>query len=271
MSTYSCDEARRAIPWFLDDELDAVQSLELEGHITDCVMCRAVLERESHLRLTVRRASRAVHAPASLRQNVRRMMSQERTRQGFGHRVWPAAMAAAALLAFVWRGPSNDPYPELAEAASYHARNIPMDVTARDVHAVKQYFSQKLPFAVELPEIEHSRESRAELLWGGRVANVGERDAAYVRYETPQGRLSIFVYEDPYGEVAGAEPLYRLGETPGTISPGSWTQRGQVSLARSGLLRGDGFARAPARRGLPPRRHPPLIGDGYLFPFWEKG
>ena len=67
-----------------------------------------------------------------------------------------------------------------------------MDVVASDFGHVQSYLSGKLPFVVRLPKIE-SPEPRS---LGARVIQLDNRDTAYVRYDTPAGRVSVFVYED---------------------------------------------------------------------------
>src|SRR5690242_391194 len=127
----SCDEVGRAIPWLLDDELEADVSLEVETHIGECDACRSELEREGRLRLTLRRATQAVQSPAALRKSVREAIEGERRRQAPSlWRAWPAVAAAAVLAAFIWKGGSVSSFDLEAAAAEGHARDLPMDVVA---------------------------------------------------------------------------------------------------------------------------------------------
>ena len=84
-----------------------------------------------------------------------------------------------------------------------------MDVVAADVAQVQEYFNRKLPFTVRLPRLAGGTVSSL----GGRVVNLRDRDAAYVRYNVPEGRVSVFVYEDPDEDLSSeVAPLYRLGD-----------------------------------------------------------
>ena len=206
MRPESCESVRQAIPWLLDDELGPEQSLEIEGHLEGCTECRAELEREGRLRVALRRVAVEVRAPASLRRRVRETMDRDRETKTRWHRLWPVAAAAMILSAFVWRGIGTESN-ELFEAAERHGRNLPLDVVAADIGQVQQFFDDKLPFAMHLPRIGPPRVERL----GGRLTTVGNRDAAYVRYEMTRGRLSMFVYEDPGFDVSDVAPLYRLG------------------------------------------------------------
>ena len=42
-SAMTCEESRRLIPFFLDDELDAEQSLLMEVHVAACEACQQEL------------------------------------------------------------------------------------------------------------------------------------------------------------------------------------------------------------------------------------
>ncbi len=205
--TLSCDEARRAVTWLLDDEIEPTQMLELEEHLNGCEECRAALEHEATLRDTLRRAAAVVVAPPRLRRRVRELLDREERRRLPWVQYWPAAAAAAIFIALIVKGSTTPPLPELDEAALRHARDLPLDVVAADVAQVQRYFVGKLPFAVQLP---HINEAPVQLL-GGRVTHVRDREAAYVRYQMPRGRMAVFVYEDPGVRLSEVEPLYRLG------------------------------------------------------------
>lgn len=208
--TLPCDEIQRSIPWLLDDELDAEQSLEVEAHLGACAACRALLEREGRLRLVLRRAAASVAVPVSLRSRLHEAMERERRGQSGWSKAWPAVAAAAILLSFIWKGGSGGVMTgDLDELALRHARDLPMDVVAPDIASVQSYLSGKLPFAVHLPAFGADN---AEML-GGRIIELNDHEAAYVRYNTPHGRVSMVVYQDPATlQLSEVAPLYQLGD-----------------------------------------------------------
>ena len=205
----SCEEIQRSIPWLLDDELDAEQSLEVEAHLGTCGDCRAQLERQGHLRLALRRAAASIAVPVSMRVRIHDVMERERRAQTGWNKAWPAVAAAAILLSFIWKGASGGFAGDLEELALRHARDLPMDVVAPDAGEVQTYLSGKLPFAVRIPTL--SADEPMKLL-GGRVIQMNDRDAAYLRYDTPHGRVSMVVYQDVANqEMSEVAPLYNLG------------------------------------------------------------
>ena len=227
-----CVEVQRSIPWLLDDELDPEQSLEVEAHLGECAACRKSLEREGQLRVVLRRAADSVAVPVAVRERLHDLMERDRHARTRGwSKALPAMAAAAILLSFIWKGTSHGLAANLEDIALRHAGNLPMDVVASDLTAVQTYLSRKLPFAVQLPSLS-SEEPVKQL--SGRVIQVKDHDAAYVRYETAHGRVSMVVYEDS----ANAEPL---GERPvllrrvDGITTARWKASGLVYSAVSNL------------------------------------
>lgn len=203
-----CERVRQSIDWFLDDELDGEATLELEAHLNSCSHCRDYFEMRLELRGVVRAAGESVRCPAKLRQKVVKVLDVERRRTRWSMRRWPAAAAAAAVLvAFVWRGGLAG--EDLDAVAERHARNLPMDVVSANVSQVQQYFRGKLPFRVALPKLRDRPESNC----GGRLVHLRNQDAAYVRCDLPQGKVSLFVYQDSDAGFHELAPLYRLGRS----------------------------------------------------------
>lgn len=204
-----CEEVKQSLRWFLDEELDALQSVEVQQHVEQCSNCKNELVRLSRLRQVLRKSASNVAAPRSLRLRVQETLELQRPQRSLWGQWWPAMAAASILLSFIWRGGATVS-ADLDEAAQRHARNLPMEVVASDVSSVQSYFSGKLPFAVHVPRLA----TQPGQMLGGRLVSLGNREAAYVRYETPQGRVSVFVYEDPNEEIFESSPVYRVGERP---------------------------------------------------------
>ena len=203
----NCEEVRLQVAWLLDGEIEADQIEVLQEHIKFCRDCRAVVERQTELRDVVRRAGARVHAPAGLRDRVRDMVQRDvRPHRGLSRWV-PAAAAAAIMLSFVWQGGVGEAQ-DLEQFTSRHASNLPMDVRAKDWGQVQDYLTRRLPFAVPRPTLGSEQLN----LVGGRVTQVGNREAAYIRYRTGQGQMSVFVHEDRGMGVNELAPMYQLGK-----------------------------------------------------------
>jgi len=234
----TCEEVDRAIPWFLDDELEADLALEVEAHLGECEHCRGALEREGSLRTTLRRAAAQVTAPTSLRRSTREAIEAERRRERPLYRTWPAAAAAAILVIFIWKGAAGSSAPDLDVVM--RVPDLPMDVVSAEVAPVQDYLNHRLPFAVRLPRMADGAVSSL----GGRIMQMRDREAAYVRYTTSRGPVSVFVYEDPDDDFSEVAPLYRVGNQRMLVTE----QRGYTFAKwRSGGLTYTVMAPLPAR------------------------
>ncbi|MED5465101.1 MAG: zf-HC2 domain-containing protein [Myxococcota bacterium] len=235
----NCTEARQIIPWLLDDELDATSSLLIEDHLNECESCRHFIEREGELRLVVRRAAGTVIAPRSLRARVSETVKAQPGASLSASRFWPAAAAAAVLLTFIAQGYFDGVKDDWEVFMGRHARDLPMDVQAAEHAKVQRYFQGRLPFSFQLPRFSEPRDSSG--LLGGRVTQVKDQDAAYVRYQLPGGNLSVFVYEDRGRNFPEVEVLQRRGDGGVVMrqlrgySVARWKQKGIVYSVISDL------------------------------------
>ena len=207
-SAITCEESRRLIPFFLDDELDAEQSLLMEVHVAACESCQRELAQEGELRVALRRAAKRVVAPESLRRRIQAEIAASEKRPSGFRRMVPLAAAAALLIALVGGQMFDRTGDEFSVVTARHARNLPMDVSGGDWHNVQSYLNTRLPFAVRKPEVG---EAQSAALVGGRITQVGNQEAAYLRYRLPRGHISIFVYQDQGGQPSEVAPGYRLG------------------------------------------------------------
>ena len=189
-SKLDCAEVERLVPWFLDDELENVQVVGLEEHLGACSRCSGMLNRQAKLRVAVQEAGQRVVAPGRLRRNIKELLKEEKNE---GLRRWnlvTVATAAAAVLLFaVWPLGEEAEQGEFKQFMAHHARNLPMDVAGTSVQEVKRYLGANLPFVPRVPVLKTKEPG-----FGGRVTRINNRDAAYMHYTLPRGRLSVFVY-----------------------------------------------------------------------------
>jgi anti-sigma factor RsiW len=66
-----------------------------------------------------------------------------------------------------------------------------MDVTGPSPDTVRQFFSDKVPFAVR-PPVFRQPDTR---LVGARLANIFQHQAAYVVYRVGNRRVSVFIFD----------------------------------------------------------------------------
>jgi len=141
---------------------------------------------------------------------------------------WPAlATVAAAIIvvagfaSFRQRAGGGELASQLVDqhVATMASAN-PVDVVSTDSHNVKPWFQGKVPFSVDMPNLEGSQFT----LVGGKVSYLQQNPAAQLVFAVRQHRISVFVMRETsetarLGEDAG--PNRRLG-----FNSQTWTEDG---------------------------------------------
>lgn len=96
------------------------------------------------------------------------------------------AVDASAAVA----GVSSMASPVVGESVAWHRRNVPVEVVGPDPAAVREWFSDKVSFAVSVPDF-----GRSARLLGGRLGHVRQYEAAYLLYEASGGKLSVMLFD----------------------------------------------------------------------------
>jgi len=157
-----CDDARLLLHAYLDNELDAAQSVAIDRHMQSCHACAALHADYTQLHQSFAHASLYRRAPATLR---KQWSAESGTAHVTKARRPPVALAmaagfAAALLiaAPAWwytlhRGASQN----IDEVVSSHIRSMQpqhlMDVVSTDQHTVKPWFAGKLDFSPRVKDL----------------------------------------------------------------------------------------------------------------------
>jgi anti-sigma factor RsiW len=108
-------------------------------------------------------------------------------------RRWPQAVfmgaaAAAALFLGYATAPNHRYSPVVADAILWNTRPMPIEVRGGD-DVVRAWFQDKLNVAVRPPRMENAA------LVGARLANIRDRQAAYLVYDLSGTKVSVFVFD----------------------------------------------------------------------------
>ena len=112
----NCPESRLLLHAYVDGELDAARSLQLEGHLKSCAGCTAELKSLRALKSALAQPALRHSAPASFRAEVKRKIAPPAVETGTGMlqslRFWKSlafgATAVAVLVLFL-RPPGGSP------------------------------------------------------------------------------------------------------------------------------------------------------------------
>jgi anti-sigma factor RsiW len=202
-----CSEWELMLHGFVDNELDAAHSLEIERHIATCPHCAEQLESLQALKQRIAQPGVHWRTPDHVRAQVLAAISQEAAQQarapartGFSLlefvRRWLFVPSLAALAAslFLVIGPMNDRSSVSDEVVASHVRSLLVDhltdVATSDQHTVKPWFNGKIDFAP--PVVDLAREGFP--LAGGRVDYIGGRVVAALVYKRQSHVINLFVW-----------------------------------------------------------------------------
>jgi len=196
------EEADKLLHVYVDGELDAAKSLELEAHLAGNPAARAAGERLREMSAAIRSRADYHAAPSALAARLRvsvPAIPEEAPRRA-ALRAWlkPAALfATIALVAWVvaiMATRSGDDERVAQEALASHVRatlgNRLLDVASSDQHTVKPWLSARLPFSPPVADFSaHGFELR-----GGRLDYIGGRAVAALVYQRRQHMIDVFVW-----------------------------------------------------------------------------
>jgi len=198
----NCPEARVLLHAYLDDELDAPRSAEMDRHLAECEACRSHYRNLEALQQSLRAPTLYQHAPAGLAARIRAQLPGEPGSRSSRRRWhWPGlsaalaallliAVALAGLQAVQMRARGNDAL--IAEAVSDHQRSLLaehlIDVRSSDQHTVKPWFDGRLDFS---PQVKDLRAQGFELV-GGRLDVLDGRRVAALVYKRHLHMINVF-------------------------------------------------------------------------------
>jgi anti-sigma factor RsiW len=203
----NCTEVEVMLHALIDGELDAGHALDVETHVTACVVCTEQIESFRTIRQAMARANLKETAPASLRGRIEAAIPAPASRVidarkffrptrrsffgGFGTGAILSGALAATVMLTVFRGNNDQMIAD--EVVSAHIRSLQpghlMDVETSDQHTVKPWFDGKVDVAP--PVIDLTAEGFT--LLGGRLDYVDGEPVASVVYRRRKHIINLFV------------------------------------------------------------------------------
>ena len=194
----NCAEAAATAQAYVDGELDGVDRESVERHLVACPGCSGRVRLQTRFRAAVRAHLHRPEIPFTLRRRVEESLAS----QPIAPRRWPGWLsmprvvpaAAALFLIVAITGTvrrSNSAVLQQAERTFINT-TLPMDITGSDCGSIASWFRGRLEFPVHAPTLGGGATCQ-----GGRLVNVGERQAAYLVYRVSDGHRVAFLVFDP--------------------------------------------------------------------------
>lgn len=224
----TCDEFNPFIDAFIDQELDEQDAAEMEAHLATCESCREHASAQMRFKELLKESLGNEKAPAALRGMIFDelaelsvegetpaevvVLAEANPRRGtrWAWAALPIAAAFALMLVLpnlaVAPASSND-LPVVSETVEWHRGNYPLEVTGPESKDVSQWFGTMVDFPVRPPQF---KDDSVQLL-GGRIANIRDRRAAYLRYEVDGTRMSVIIFDGEGLKVPG-DNIQRMHE-----------------------------------------------------------
>lgn len=195
----NCIRMRQILDAWIDGELDAATSAEINGHLTGCPDCRALKGERDALRREIRESAPRHEAPAALRAAILERLhdAPARRKAGDGARIY--AMLGVALmvgmLAGYWMA---RPQPEDAlrdQIVAIHVASLAdphrlIAVESTNQHVVKPWLQGKIDFA----PVVHDLSADGYTLLGARLDHVGSHQGTAIVYRMRNHVINLFAW-----------------------------------------------------------------------------
>ena len=211
-----CDFWQDKLDAFVDDELPREEVREFESHLRHCRACASETVARQRLKSETRAAGLRFEPSAEFHSKIAKRLQQKQRRVMAW---WPALAGAAAALVVAmvigqgWNRQQSQ-NALLAQLVDQHvaamASTNPLDVASNDSHNVKPWFNGKVPFSVDIPNLENTEYT----LLGGKFVYFQQEPAAQLIFGIRKHKISVFMLKDHGGTSALGEqsaPVKRDG------------------------------------------------------------
>jgi anti-sigma factor RsiW len=203
----TCEEARRLLDAYMDDELDSPVGLAIESHLQACLGCASVLSSLRSLVSALEKGALRFKAPQHLKAVVRAGIQQAnpKVHHSFAQWHWAGTAAGVVLIvALAWiiltqTTKSSLETQLMKEIISSHVRSMMAnhltDIPSSDTHNVKPWFADKLDYSPPAKDLS----ARGFPLIGGRMDYLENRPVAALVYRRNQHLINLFVWPADQG------------------------------------------------------------------------
>lgn len=216
-----CQESKKILDAYVDNEVDLTQSVALEEHLAACADCSKGLESRRALKNAIQDADLRYAAPPELVKSVRKSLRLPAETTSAPRWQWfkaafvgfaTATALCAVITVMIVRQFRTPPDHQLATmVVNEHIRSMQdgtnhlVDVVSSNQHVVKPWFNGRLNFSPKVTDFG----DRGFPLIGGRLDYLGKQNAAALIYKRYQHVINVFIY--PNTENSAQNTYQELG------------------------------------------------------------
>src|SRR5215831_11583746 len=199
-----CQESKKILDAYVDNEVDLMQSVALEEHLAGCADCSQTLESRRALKDSIHNADLRYAAPPELLKSVRKSLRMPEEKTASPKWQWfrmaslgfaSATAVCALIVAIAWFALHTPADQKMAQQlVDNHVRSMMashlVDIPSSDQHVVKPWFNGKLTFSPRVTDFK----DKGFPLEGGRLDYVDKQNAAALVYKRNQHIINVFQY-----------------------------------------------------------------------------
>lgn len=202
-----CQESKKLLDAYVDNEVDLMQSVVLEDHLAQCSDCTRNVESRRALKDAIQDSNLRYAAPPELVRSVRKSLRMPADSVASPKWQWfraafvgfAAATALCTVIATVIIYQFRTPQPQQQLATLLiddHVRSMQggtnhlVDIPSSNQHVVKPWFNDKLDYS---PKVTDFADKGFPLI-GGRLDYLNDRNVAVLIYKRNQHVINVYVY-----------------------------------------------------------------------------
>lgn len=222
----NCREAHEYLFAFLDSELDAHLSMEMQRHLEQCPRCaqEAEIERTTRRQLTqamgIAASSPGTQAVADLDEVVSRVTAwKPRAAFWTARRIVLGSTGLAAMIimaVFVIQAFEHQPHASnqlvdllVADFSHFVEKGKPLQIASSEPLEVSEWLADQTALPVQLPFVSTEQGK----LLGARKCKLNGKPAAFTAYDLGDATASLVILPGTHQDVEGMEQVEHDGHT----------------------------------------------------------